>query len=160
MQTVTILESEETSTYEQERGKPMPSKLHARIQKRLIVLLSAFEPAVEVLSELSVVLGGATYIPDVCLYLADAADWSAEEVAMTVPPLLAVGILSPRQDLNDLIAKTEIYLASGVRAVWIVHPPLQMVFAFEPNRKTRALSEGVLVESASGASVNVEEIFA
>jgi Uma2 family endonuclease len=45
----------------------------------------------------------------------------------TIPPDIAVEIISPRDVASDLDQKIEEYLRAGVRLVWIVNPDVHMV---------------------------------
>jgi Uma2 family endonuclease len=47
--------------------------------------------------------------------------------SLDVPPLLAVEILSPSEDVNE---KVDIYLDAGVVALWIVDPKNRTVLDF------------------------------
>jgi hypothetical protein len=149
---------DDVSVYEQERGKPMPSKRHALLQPRISAMLLS-QRNVSVLTELNIVIGEKKYVPDICVYAADASDWHKEEMQMTIPPLLTVEILSPMQDLNNLISKAEIYLSGGVKASWIVHPRLETIIVLRPNEKPHFYSEGMLTDAATGISVDVGAVF-
>lgn len=147
------------SDYELERGKPLPSKRHAIIQTKLVVMLAGYNDRFQIATELNVVLGGKKYVPDICLYSADASDWAQEELEMTIPPVMTVEILSPSQDLKDLLTKAKDYLAHGVRSAWVVHPRLSAIIVLAPHAKPRFYSEGSLTDEATGVNVDVEAVF-
>ncbi|RZJ62126.1 MAG: Uma2 family endonuclease [Hymenobacter sp.] len=118
------------SAYELERGKPMPSKLHGRIQARLIGLLYvSYGQTHTIYSELSITLAPlfAKQVPDIAVYEGLAAYSQADEITVKVSPTLAVEIVSPTQALSEMTGKIEGYLAAGIKSCWIVLPELRSV---------------------------------
>ena len=62
---------------------------------------------------------GSAPIPDVAFYRSGRPgphDW------MTLPPDIAIEVLSPGQRIPDVRPKIDAYLAFGIREVWIVDP--------------------------------------
>ena len=84
-------------TYEQERGKPMPSFNHAVIQTNLGVEFSRTREF-RVCSELTLEFEGKPFTPDLSVYPRQALDLRHDLIRRTDPPLLVVEIFSPRQD--------------------------------------------------------------
>ncbi len=73
-------------------------------------------------SELTLVIDGADYIPDLSVYTWRKIDIRRDRKKMEELPLLAVEILSPSQATEDLIEKADVYLKAGICSVWIVQP--------------------------------------
>jgi Uma2 family endonuclease len=147
-------------TYEQERGKPMPSKLHCRIQSRLIVALNS-NPRFDTYSELSLELGGKKWTPDICLYATAKQDWMNDEILVKEPPLLAVEIFSPSQHGGELMDKVHAYLAAGVKSVWLVSPMMRSVAVYNAGDiAARSFGSGKIMDPALGIEVDYEAVFA
>ena len=111
--------AEAITEYERERGKPMPSANHGAIQISLGAALIPYMEEYSVLSELSLRLDDRPFVPDICVYPRLDLDPLHDEIQKTDPPSMVVEILSPRQLLDDLIQKSDAYLAAGVRSCWI-----------------------------------------
>jgi Uma2 family endonuclease len=160
----TILEiEEEISDYERERGKPMPSFEHALTQSTLLSLIKMKYPNVLVLSELSLKLSDDfAPTPDVCIYpkqmMADLRKMKGKKI--TIPPQLAVEILSPKQALQDLFDKAELFLNHSVDEVWVIIPEIQSITVCRQGLKQRTYTTGSVQHTLSGISIHIEELFA
>ena len=151
---------ERTLTYEEERGKPMPTKNHAKIQMRLGIELSK-HPEFDCLSELTLELApGETKTPDLSVCPAEPMDLRHDVVRPSAPPLLAVEIVSPSQGLEEILEKVDFYLAHGVKSVWVVTPPLREVTIFLPDGSQQSHHGGVVRDPATGITADLEAVFA
>ncbi len=158
----TALETQRTlSPYELERGKPMPSKNHSKIEARLsFALISRYETLYDVLTEPSLELSSGKANPDVALYPISQGDWERDETKITAPPITTVEILSPTQSLNELVEKIrDVYFPAGVKSSWIIIPPLKTVHIFYPDSPTETFTAGTLTDKATGVELRLEEIF-
>ncbi len=104
-------------------------KAHSRAQKRLLLILSAFErtSALVAYPELRLrLLGDTCRIPDVCAFLGGEP---AEDVPST-PPYLAIEIVSREDRYSAINEKLAEYLNWGVIHVWLVDPWKQRLHVF------------------------------
>lgn len=128
----------QSSDYEIERGKPMPGTVHAYVQANLLVALTnLFNSRYTILPELSLQRSGLTppTVPDLAIYPKFKIDIHQDTIRRTDMPLGVVEILSPSQNLDDMLGKATAFLLEGVQSVWIVVPPLEGVFVYRaPNR--------------------------
>ncbi|MCU0354562.1 MAG: Uma2 family endonuclease [Cytophagales bacterium] len=161
METVETLEAvEEISAYEAERGKPLPSKNHSRIQSNITGLLwNQYRKEYDILTELSLEFNGKTYVPDICVFPPMTYDTMRDEVRVTQPPLTIVEILSPRQSADEVVAKFEIYFNQGVKSCWFIIPATDSIFIFTPGRKIQVFHDEPLTDPATGISIDLREIF-
>src|SRR5262249_48345345 len=97
-------------SYEEERGKPMPSFNHGAIQANLVAEF-AQQRSFRVLSELTLDINGKSYTPDLSIYPRTPLDLRRDTPHRTDPPLLAVEVLSPRQGTQDVLDKMDVYFA-------------------------------------------------
>jgi Uma2 family endonuclease len=69
------------------------------------------------------------------VYLAPegAAQISSDGKTLTGPPALAVEILSPSNDIEEIEEKRRSYLENGVKLVWVVNPYSKIVIAYRPD---------------------------
>src|SRR3989442_15190332 len=95
----TAIEVERPLSYEEERGKPMPSFNHAIIQMNLGIEL-ARNRDYRVASELDIELGGKPMTPDLSVYRRQELDLIHDVPRRTDPPLLIAEILSASQSLQ------------------------------------------------------------
>jgi Uma2 family endonuclease len=147
------------TSYEEERGKPVPSKNHAIVQSYLILALMQHRDKFTILSELSLELNGEPFVPDISVFSKLSIDWHNDEVKLTDPPSLAIEILSPTQAVDDLVKKADTYFAAGVESCWIVQPSLETIVVLTPNAKPEFHSTGLVVDPATKIEVSVTDIF-
>ncbi len=153
--------TETLSPYELERGKPMPSRHHSKLQGRLThALLSRYESQFDVLPELSLSLTTGDATPDVAIYPVTLENWERDEIKESEPPITAMEILSPTQAINDLVEKArDVYLAAGVKSVWFIIPPLKSVYILYPNSPTEVFGAGLIADNATNIEIQSEELF-
>lgn len=156
-----LVEPEPPLSYEEERGKPMPSKNHAIIQGNLAVEFSRhreYRTMPEVALEL---VPGSPKTPDLSVYPRGPMDLNLrhDELRLVEPPLLAVEIVSPSQGMQEFMDKVDFYLAHGVKSVWIVVPPLHQVTIFLPDGSQQSFHEGIVRDPATGMTADLEAVF-
>ncbi|MBK6931513.1 MAG: Uma2 family endonuclease [Saprospirales bacterium] len=119
------------SAYEIERGKPMPSKNHAIVQRNLVFHLHLkYGDRYSVLPEINIDLPIQDRVPDLAIYRSVEFTPGADEVRMTEVPLGIIEILSPQQSMTDLMVKRGEYFAAGVQSYWLVLPDLLSIYVF------------------------------
>lgn len=129
--------------------KAVPPKLHALIQKALILLLE--KQGAPALPELTLRLSDSRYlIPDVTVAGDFPGPYPVDPVA------LCCEILSPEDRLGSMLAKCEEYHAWGVPFCWVIDPVKRAAWEYhsggEPVRATEALRAGEV-------AIGVEELF-
>ena len=140
----------------------MPSRNHSRTAHKLSVLLDRFKDRFSIHQQLSLNLDGWRTIPDLCLYPVGSlsSDWLTDEDEVTVPPLLVIEILSPKQNLQPLVDKIREYCQHGVASCWLVLPAPGVVSVFPAAGGSRAFAEGALRDEAVGIEIPLAQIFA
>ena len=147
-------------TYEEERGKPMPSKNHAIIEMNLGMEF-AQRRELRVMPEVTLELApGEWKVPDLSVYPRQPLDLRHDEARPTTPPLLVVEIVSASQGLEEILEKADFYLAHGVKSVWVVTPPLREVTIFLPDGSQQSHHGGVVRDPATGITADLETVFA
>ena len=114
------------------KEKPVPDRLHARIQGLLIRLLGALESAHNVSAEPEVrcrVAPDVFRLPDVALFPLDMSF----ELLPTAPPLLVIEIVSKDERHVDLIEKLQDYETWGVPRIWVVNPWTRQLALWKDN---------------------------
>lgn len=123
---------ETLSEYEIERGKPMPSLNHGRIQLNTgIALGTRYRTKYSFGSETSLDLNGWPSTPDLLISPLAPLNLKADQIKVKEPPLGIIEILSPTQSLNDLVDKTDQYFAFGVKSCWIIIPSMAGVAIYD-----------------------------
>ncbi len=64
------------------------------------------------------------------------------EAAWKLAPDLAVEIVSPSNEVSDLLRKVEEYFRAGVRAVWVIEPDVLKVYAYTSPTAVRIFAVG------------------
>jgi Uma2 family endonuclease len=134
-----------------ERGMTIRNRFHSRVEANIAKLLGVWletrpEPRGQIVSgEAGFRLRGT---PDSAVGI-DVAYASAELVAATGdrqlifdgPPVLAVEILSPSDQHEDIVEKVRLYHESGT-LVWVVDPDFRTVTVHRPGQLPVAFNEG------------------
>lgn len=152
-----VIEPGREMSYEEERGKPMPSKNHAIVQTNLIVEL--VKHPVRVMSELALRLQGEDFTPDISVYPELSVDFRQDVIRLTEPPMTAVEIFSPRQGHQDVMDKVEVYFESGVKSCWVIAPPLKSITIMLPDGRQQSFDSGVATDPATGLTARVDVVF-
>ena len=75
--------------YQKERGKPMPSKNHSRVQRRLTVILDKLlAEQYDIYPEFEIELLGKKSVPDISILPLEEPDWNNDTLRGKNPPLL------------------------------------------------------------------------
>ncbi|MDB5350599.1 MAG: hypothetical protein JWN86_1846 [Planctomycetota bacterium] len=83
--------------------------------------------------------------PDVAFVSAAACPLhlrAPKAAAWAVVPELAIEIVSPTNQANDVLAKVEEYFRAGSLAVWVVYPDLAKVYVYASPTSVRVLAPG------------------
>lgn len=157
----TDIKYEHEHRYEEERGKPVPSRNHSSAEIRLGAVFLRYEPEYTPFTELSLALEGWSGTPDVCVYpRMDYDPTQDDEVRMTEPPLIAVEIASPTQSQESLVDKIRQMLAAGVQSCWLVQPAIRAVTVFSAEEpRPRTITDGAVTDPATGIEVALDDIF-
>ncbi|KOR30063.1 hypothetical protein TI05_14475 [Achromatium sp. WMS3] len=68
--------------------------------------------------------------PDICLYSRNSQNAKVKKhdiIRISEMPLLAIEIVSPRQSIDEIIAKFEVYFFLGVKSCWLIIPTLEAI---------------------------------
>lgn len=145
-------------SYEEERGKPMPSRNHGSVQAKLIIDFSKHSQF-RIYGELTLQFEGELYTPDISIYPSEPIDLRHDEVRRTEPPAVAVEIFSPTQGYQEVMEKAEVYLRNGVKSVWLVSPPLRNITILAPDGRQESFHSGVAKDPATGLSADLASVF-
>jgi Uma2 family endonuclease len=147
--------------------KMSPKKNHSRLTCAVLYLLDAWSNGRgEVCPELAITLtrNGQSWVPTPnLLYLSKErlpADWN-DDVACSVPPDLAIEIISPGQTSGQLAAKARAYLDAKVLRVWVVDSDARSITVFYPDAPPQTFMGDVLVTDSlfEGLAFTAEAIF-
>lgn len=167
---VTIVEKEiditpkekEKSSYQIQRNKPMPSQNHGYIQNKIGGRLDIkYEGQYNVYSELSLKLPKVKEaVPDIAVYPYKEINWEHDLIKITTPPILVIEILSPTQNINEILDKfSKIYFPGGVKSAWLVIPPLKMVGVYAPDMNYQPFHDGIIVDKNVNISLDLSSVF-
>lgn len=151
--------TEDGSTYEQERGKPLPSLNHGHLQFLLSLAFGPHRDEYTVASELTLQLGDTRITPDLCVFSKREITFAHDVPRVTEPPLLAVEIVSPSQSTQDVADKIYDMLDAGVQSCWLVQPAMQTITVYTEGEKPRTFDRGTLTDPATDISVDVGDLF-
>lgn len=155
-------EQETLSDYEIERGKPMPSRNHSLVQSQLAFLLKRdYGKEFSIPSEVEIDFLPKNAVPDICIYPKMQVDFKEDDVIkMPDSPITAIEILSPKQALEDVVAKARrIYFPNGVKSVWVVMTSLETVAVIAPGIEPKFFSSGELFDPATNVRLTIKDIF-
>jgi len=143
-----------------ERGKPMPSKNHSKLESRLARLLgNDYKEKYDVFVELSLELNTGRVTPDLCFFKPEVSDWLEDEIRVKNAPLGVIEIVSPKQSTQDLVDKLDLYFGAGVLTCWIVIPTFKMINIFYSKHNYKTFMSGELLDEKLDIRLNLEEVF-
>ena len=94
-------------------------------------------------------------------------DWPHDEVpdaeAWSIPPTLAVEVISRWNIARDVQAKIAEYFTAGSKAVWVVYPSQKNVYCYDSVTDVRVIDRNGIIDGGnllSGFSVAVQSLFA
>lgn len=156
MSTATI---EQRSSYEEERGKPMPSSNHSWIQANLIGEFCK-QRDYRIHSELTLDIHGERLTPDISLYSREIpVDLRHDIIRRPDPPLLVVEIFSPQQGTQEVMQKLDVYFAHGVKSCWVVAPPLHTISIYSADGAAKHFNTGTATDPVLGVTADVDAVF-
>src|SRR5438094_1049648 len=155
MRTVTV---EKTLSYEEERGKPMPSLNHSAIQMNLGAQFMR-DHQFRVHSELTLEIGGKPMTPDLSVYRRTPLDLRHDVPRCTEPPLLVVEILSPQQPIQEIMTKIDTYFAFGVKSCWVLSPTMHSIQVLTSDGKEIVLNSGIATDPVTGLTADLSAVF-
>ncbi|HBE50777.1 MAG TPA: Uma2 family endonuclease, partial [Cyanobacteria bacterium UBA11369] len=81
--------------------------------------------------------------------------------ACSVPPELAIEIISPGQTFGELAAKARDYLDAGVLRVWVVDSQARSITVFYPDAPPQTyMGDTLLVDSLfEGLEITAQQVF-
>jgi Uma2 family endonuclease len=123
--------------------KMSPTAQHIVLQKALAELIDHFGGGrvVQAFPELRTIFAGASYVPDVAVYLWDRIPRDASgDISNDVcyePPDIAFEVVSPGQRVSSLLRKCAWYLENGVRVAVIVDTEDRTVLVLRKDQPLR-----------------------
>jgi Uma2 family endonuclease len=73
-------------------------------------------------------------------YIASDPDWKLKPYMLV--PDIAIEVVAPDEDLDELDKKANFYLSNGVRLVWVINPWRNEVATYTPDGQKTLLSDG------------------
>lgn len=139
----------------------MSSRIHSFLQTHIGHLLElVYYKQYTVYTELDLEFASGKTRPDLCIFPYTTINWLADEIIVNDVPLTTIEILSPKQNLTDLVERIYAkHFPAGVKSVWVVSPPLQLITIFLPNQQKINVIEGMLIDPATGIQISVDEVF-
>ena len=112
-----------------------------------------------VFSELSLLIEGKEYVPDIAVYAPLKMSRSKDVLRMTEIPLLIVEVLSPTQGTQEILDKFEIYFTAGVQSCWLIEPVVGSVTVYENMDTFQTFVEGNIKDKKLKMEIPITEIF-
>jgi Uma2 family endonuclease len=152
----------EVSTYELERGKPMPNAVHGSIQANLSFELKLrYRETYRIMSEVSLATTPDGTTPDVVVYPVFQLDYENEPAKRFDAPLTCIEIQSMSQSTDEMVAKTNVYFRFGVQSCWIVIPILRAIMVFDrPGHYAFFHHDDTLRDPQTGFELPLSAVFA
>lgn len=149
------------SEYELERNKPMPNRIHGKIQTQLTfqLHLKCFENY-DYPNEVTLDTTPPS-TPDICIFPKKELDWKTTKEKEEEVPITTIEIISPSQDILEMGKKIhQLYFPMGVKSAWLVMPPPFKSFCImTPDGKNRFFESGTLTDPVTGIEIEVEKVF-
>lgn len=136
---------------EKVQAEEMPTFNHSVTCARITKQLSKNE-SIEALPELTLAIGNGL-TPDISVYPTELIqpDFFQDITRFETPPLLAIEVISPSQNIQDLLQKAKTLTEAGSKTVWTIEPFTRSIFVTTKNgtqllHNTTVESEGITVD--------------
>jgi Uma2 family endonuclease len=164
----------EFENFENGASQNMGSLNHSVIQARLAGSFfnnNKFTPAVELSLDISrldlnqlAIKAKDELKPDVCLYPSNRGLSKPDDILkMSEMPLLAIEILSPKQSIDDILAKFKAYFALDIQSCWLVIPILESITVYAQKidnfRLFNAKSDTEAIDEILDIRLSLQNIF-
>lgn len=134
-------EVEEAQYQQNKENQDMGSYNHSLVQAQLSALLLSQDSRFSVFIELNLDSGQIDLNqfglkakeelkPDICLYPRAEKNAKVKKrdiIRMSDMPLLAIEVVSPKQSVDEIIAKFEAYFTLGIKSCWLIIPTMEAV---------------------------------
>jgi Uma2 family endonuclease len=120
---------------------------HGKIQAKLIQLLGLLEATLglQIIAEIRIHVSPTRYrIPDIGVWLRDAI---VGDDIPSLPPFLAIEILSPEDRWSRMLVKIGEYLECGVQWIWVIDPDAREARCFSQRNPTGTLCDTLRTEN-------------
>ncbi len=145
---------------EEYHSEDIMSVNHSKVIHRLSVALDRYTDQFDVLPELELKLNGKPVKPDVSIFPKLPEDWDNDIIFYTQPPLIAIEIQSPKQATTEITTKmNEVYFPAGIQSVWIIIPPLRLVFIQTPSGQKLTYTDGIVRDPVTAIELPFNAIF-
>lgn len=135
-----------------------PSYNHSYLAYRIAKLLDQGEKF-NVHIEVTLDIEGVDYIPDIALYQRKKIDFLHDKIKSEERPLIVVEILSPKQSVNEVTEKIEVYLCAGIKSCWLVIPPTKTIIVFNDINNPVSWSTGILTDPVLSFGISMDDVF-
>jgi|SRR5947209_4812733 len=138
-----------------------PTKGHTEIVSRALVKLSPLQEQGFVVCGNVACRLSEDSLPnaDIGVFRRERWDSVDPEDFVREAPSLAIEVISPRDQLSQLLRKSELYLAHGAEQVWMINPGTRSIEVLEQGGETWEVRDGDSVESY-GIKIQVSDLFA
>ncbi len=133
------------------------SNVHSAVQVNLVYELRQLTKH-RIYTELSIMIEGVEYKPDVCAYPYQNLDRKHDIVRMEELPILAIEIVSPMQVLQKVVEKIDVYVAAGIQSCWMVVPYPTTVTVYNAGME-QIFVEGNIRDSGLDLELPLAQIF-
>ena len=147
--------------YTTERNKPMPNRIHGRIEMNIgFHLRLKHEKQYDVESEVTLDTKPKASTPDLCIFPKKTLWLKDVEAKTTEMPLTTIEIQSPSQSPETLVKKAwDYYFPAGVKSAWVVIPSMKAVRIILPDNKNLLYMKGEIHDPTTDIRIAIEEVF-
>ncbi len=154
------MEAQSFDLIEEFHSEDIMSYNHSKLIHRLSVALDRYEDQYDILPELELELPTGKCKPDISVFPKRLEDWDNDIIFYTQPPIIAIEIQSPKQATTEITTKMNTtYFPAGVQSVWIIIPPLRLVFIQTPDGQKTTYTEGTIHDSVTDITVPFNVLF-
>jgi len=99
--------------------------------------------------------------PDICLYPKSIWLQRRDVLKMTDMPLLAIEVISPKQGIDDILAKFDAYFALGIKSCWLITPALKAITVYsQPDHfNTYDMNDTEIVDDIVDIRLPINKVF-
>jgi Uma2 family endonuclease len=100
--------------------------------------------------------------PDVCIYPHSIGFSEPTDILkMLEMPLLAIEVVSPKQGIDDILAKFKAYFALGIKSCWLVVPAIKSIATYSQPKDFKAfnMNDTEIIDDVIDIRLPIQKIF-
>ncbi len=100
----------------------------------------------QIIPEVNIEMVAQIRVPDLAIYQSITFTPGEDEIYVKEMPQGIIEILSPTQQISELLKKASAYFQGGIKSYWLVIPDLKTIYVFNYTNQYEVFAKDMMVE--------------